>query len=82
MWSFDRYQRWMSQHKEWVRPSAARAVVDDPPAAAATPASAVKPAVKRPPVQTPADNAEVVIDEEIDPSELAELAKRIEDRTP
>jgi twitching motility protein PilT len=82
MWSFDRYQRWMSQHKEWVRPSAATAVVDDPPAAVATSAGAAKPAAKRPPVQTSADNAEVVIDEEIDPSELAELAKRIEDRTP
>src|SRR3984885_7209823 len=43
MWSFDRYQRWMSQHKEWVRPSAATAVVDDPPAALATPATAATP---------------------------------------
>jgi twitching motility protein PilT len=82
MWSFDRYQRWMSQHKEWVRPSAATAVVDDPPAAVATPAIAAKPPIKRTPVQTPTDNAEIVIDEEIDPSEIAELAKRIEDRTP
>jgi twitching motility protein PilT len=82
MWSFDRYQRWMSQHKEWVRPSAAAVVPDDPPAAAAVPAGAAKPAAQRPPVQTPADNAEIVIDEEVDPSELAELAKRIADRTP
>jgi twitching motility protein PilT len=83
MWSFDRYQRWMSQHKEWVRPSAAMAVVDDSPAAAvATPAIAAMPRVKRTPVQTPTDSAEIVIDEEIDPSEIAELAKHIEDRTP
>jgi twitching motility protein PilT len=83
MWSFDRYQRWMSQHKEWARPSAAMAVVDDPPPAAmAAPASAAMSRVKRTPVQTPTDNAEIVIDEEIDPSEIAELAKRIEDRTP
>jgi twitching motility protein PilT len=81
MWSFDRYQRWMSQHKEWVRPSAATAVVDDPPAAVATPATAAI-RVKRTPVQTPADNAEIVIDEEVDLSEIAELAKRIGDRTP
>ncbi len=80
MWSFDRYQRWMSQHKEWVKSSAAPAVADDPPAAA-TPATAAKPPVKRTPVQTRPDNAEIVIDEEIDPSEIAELAKRIEDRT-
>jgi hypothetical protein len=77
MWSFDRYQRWMSQHKQWVRPSVATAVVDDPPAAVATPATAAKPAAKRTPVQTPTDNAEIVIDEELDLSEIAELAKRI-----
>jgi twitching motility protein PilT len=82
MWSFDRYQRWMSQHKEWVRPSAATAVVDDPPATVVTRASIPKSPVKGTPVRTPTDNAEIVIDEDIDPSEIAELAKRIEDRTP
>ncbi len=81
MWSFDRYQRWMSQHKEWHRPSAATAVVDDPPAALAAPATTATP-VKRTPVPTPGDNAEIVIDEEVDLSEIAELAKRIGDRTP
>jgi hypothetical protein len=48
----------------------------------AAPASAAMSRVKRTPVQTPTDSAEIVIDEEIDPSEIAELAKRIEDRTP
>jgi twitching motility protein PilT len=81
MWSFDRYQRWMSQHKEWQRPPAASAVVDDPPAALAAPAATATPA-KRTPVPTPSDNAEIVIDEEVDLSEIAELAKRIGDRTP
>jgi twitching motility protein PilT len=81
MWSFDRYQRWMSQHKEWYRPSAATAVVDDPPAALAAPATTATP-VRRTPVPTPGDNPEIVIDEEVDLSEIAELAKRIEDRTP
>ena len=81
MWSFDRYQRWMSQHKEWHRPSAATAVVDDPPAAVAAPATTATP-VKRTPGPPPGDNAEIVIDEEVDLSEIAELAKRIEDRTP
>jgi hypothetical protein len=33
-------------------------------------------------VPTPGDNPEIVIDEEVDLSEIAELAKRIEDRTP
>ncbi|HSY46001.1 MAG TPA: ATPase, T2SS/T4P/T4SS family [Steroidobacteraceae bacterium] len=81
MWSFDRYQRWMSQHKEWHRPSAATAVVDDPPAAVAAPATTATP-VKRTPGPTPGDNPEIVIDEEVDLSEIAELAKRIGDRTP
>jgi twitching motility protein PilT len=81
MWSFDRYQRWMSQHKEWYRPSAATAVVDDPPAALAAPATTATP-VKRTPLPTPGDNPEIVIDEEVDLSEIAALAKRIEDRTP
>jgi twitching motility protein PilT len=81
MWSFDRYQRWMSQHKEWHRPSAATAVVDDPPAALAAPATTATP-VKRTPLPTPGDNPEIVIDEEVDLSEIAALAKRIEDRTP
>jgi twitching motility protein PilT len=81
MWSFDRYQRWMSQHKEWHRPSAATAVVDDPTAALAAPATTATP-VKRTPLPTPGDNPEIVIDEEVDLSEIAALAKRIEDRTP
>jgi hypothetical protein len=72
----------MSQHKQWVRPATATAVVDDPPAAVAAPAAPAKPAAKRTPVQAPTDNAEIVIDEELDLSEIAELAKRIEDRTP
>jgi hypothetical protein len=48
----------------------------------AAPAAPAKPAAKRTPVQAPTDNAEIVIDEELDLSEIAELAKRIEDRTP
>src|SRR5579862_8465651 len=70
MWSFDRYQRWMSQHKTWVRPSLTSAVIDDPPAAATTSPSAAKPPVKPAPARKPTENAEIVIDEEIDPSEI------------
>jgi len=84
MWSFDRYQRWMSQHKDWVRPAANPIVADDPPAPARVPISAASPksTAKRaatPPADSP---GEIVIDEEIDLSEIAELAKRIERRTP
>jgi twitching motility protein PilT len=92
MWSFDRYQRWMSQHKEWVRPSAASAVADDSPGAAratataarapASTSAAAKPAAKRAPTAAPDNPGEIVIDEDLDLGDIAELAKRIERRTP
>jgi twitching motility protein PilT len=74
MWSFDRYQRWMSQQKEWVRASAVASVADDPPAARAAPLR-----VSPPP---PKNAGEIVIDEDMDLNEIAELAKRIERQTP
>jgi twitching motility protein PilT len=82
MWSFDRYQRWMSEKKDWVRPPALPAVQDDPPPATRAPSIAGKPAAKSaaPPASIP--GGEIVIDEEIDLNEIAELAKRIERRTP
>ena len=99
MWTFDRYQRWIEQHKEWVRPAAPPPVVGDgeivrsatrvavPAGGAARPAARPsvpggriapsKPAVK------PADGPEEIsIDEPMDLEELAELASRIERRTP
>jgi twitching motility protein PilT len=91
MWSFDRYQRWMAQHKDWVRPVAIAQVADDPPSAArgaplkpAVPSSVAAPRpVARRPAATSAENpGEIVIDEDIDLNEIAELAKRIERRTP
>ncbi len=95
MWSFDRYQRWMSQQKDWVRPAVASIPADDPPMTAKVPmvASAGLSAGASPPVRAArpggtgqgsggsvASGAEIVIDE-VDPSELAELARRIEDRS-
>jgi twitching motility protein PilT len=90
MWSFDRYRRWMSQHKEWVKPSAALAVADDAPggasAASVRPATAagtppVRSAAKpQPPVPASENSGEIVIDEDL--GDIAELAKRIERRTP
>ena len=72
MWTFDRYQRWMEQKTDWIRPSAVRSppseemvkVVNVPAAAPAQP-------------QQP----EISIDEDIDLNELAELARKIEERT-
>lgn len=29
MWSFDRYQRWVEQKRDWVKPSQARPIADD-----------------------------------------------------
>jgi twitching motility protein PilT len=92
MWSFERYQRWMSAQKEWIRPSSAAPIVDDPPAAArpaalkppAAPsvAAPVRAAAKRSPAAPSDTSGEIVIDEDIDLNEIAELAKRIERRTP
>jgi twitching motility protein PilT len=86
MWSFDRYQRWMNQQSNWVRPAAVPHVSDDPPAAAKT--SMAGSAPSSPPVRAarPAGAAqgkatEIVIDDDIGPAELAELAKLIEDRS-
>ena len=94
MWTFDRYQRWMEQNKEWVRPAPVP-TVPPPVAVQSSDYGAVteelhleKPpaaAQSRPPRATPApaptsqDNTiEISIDEDAD---LSELAKRIERRT-
>jgi twitching motility protein PilT len=84
MWSFDRYQRWMSQQKDWVRASVVAQVADDPlPAARAASLTPVAPAAKRAGAPSSSDSAaEIVIDENLDLNEIAELAKRIERRTP
>jgi twitching motility protein PilT len=91
MWSFDRYQRWMAQHKDWVRPAAVALVADDPaPATRAAPLKAAVPAAGAPPkaAAKPVRGAvsenpgEIVIDEDLDLNDIAELAKRIERRTP
>ena len=85
MWTFDRYQRWMEQQRDWVRPTA-------PLAGVAAEDVAIRPAAARvsPPAEaiapgepTPAaDGAEEInIDEDLDLEELNELARRIEQRT-
>jgi hypothetical protein len=90
MWTFDRYWRWIEQQKEWVRPTPPPAVAADGEIVRAATRAAM--AVTKPPVRraapakssvTPAEGqAEISIDEPMDLEELAELARRIERRTP
>jgi twitching motility protein PilT len=115
MWTFDRYQRWMEQQREWVRPSAPPAVAADgeivrsaarvaPPAGVApvgrvTPAAlpgapkvappggvAGRPGGAQPKPRAAAANPdapeEITIDEDLDLEDIAELARKIERRTP
>jgi twitching motility protein PilT len=88
MWTFDRYQRWMEQVSDWVRPAQT----------APLHASTQRPAVKPAPVQsvsiqpaptkpTPArsgltDDVIDVPSEDMDLAELAELAKKAVERKP
>ena len=78
MWTFDRYQRWMEQNRDWTRPPPLPAVPQEREVA--------KPAVKAaPPPSKPAatdSTIEIPVEEDIDLAELAELARRIERRTP
>ena len=65
MWTLDRYQRWMEQKSDWVRPGARPAAV----------------AEKSKVVSAPDSPIEITIDEDVDLKEIAELARRIEERT-
>jgi len=84
MWTFDRYQRWMEQKTDWVRPSrvfatAAAAdtvkVVNVPKPAPVAPKKA---STSRAAPDTP---DEINIEEDVDLDELAELARKVEERT-
>ena len=88
MWTFDRYQRWMDQVSDWVRPAQIA-----PPRA-----STQRPAVKPAPAQTvpiqpaptkptparsgPTDDVIDVPSEDMDLADLAELAKKVFERKP
>jgi len=96
MWTFDRYQRWMEQRSDWIRAAARPAaapiagemvkVVSVPRPAAPQGASLSRPAPpSRPARAAPSaqdSSSEISIDEDLDPNELAELARKIEERTP
>jgi twitching motility protein PilT len=84
MWTFERYQRWMEQVPEWVRPTPAMRPRPSPVGAAAAPSKPQpKPAPPKPkPVHSPADDVFEVPAEEMDLAELAELAKKVVERKP
>jgi twitching motility protein PilT len=92
MWTFDRYQRWIEQQKEWVRPAAPPPVAGDAGIVRAAPRLATpkgRPAqpvaqrrnapAREPAVETP---EEINIDEPLDLEEIAALARKIEQGTP
>jgi twitching motility protein PilT len=95
MWTFDRYQRWMAQQKDWVRaPSSTIAAESETAAPALKPslpkALPSKPAVAKPTVPKSAaprragapSSGEEQIEISIDEdTDLAELAKQVERRT-
>ena len=72
MWTFDRYQRWMAQKKDWVSSTQATALAQRP--AVSTSSNALRPprASKVPAAE---EAMEISIDEDID---LAELVKKID----
>jgi twitching motility protein PilT len=82
MWTFDRYQRWMEQQKDWTRPPPPGSIADDLSAAKPVLKPTAKPATHATSAATPAPSGggpiEISIEEEVD---LTELAKRIEQRT-
>jgi twitching motility protein PilT len=90
MWTFDRYQRWMEQMKDWVRPTAPRRAASTGAAAKPT----LKPAPAKPsagtlatgkplpPVSAPTDDVFEVPAEDMDLAQLAELAKKVVEKKP
>jgi twitching motility protein PilT len=113
MWTFDRYQRWVQQQRDWVRPAVpvgsaseqdavirpaavrvsappgatsgtARTAVTAPASrgAAAAAHSTRRGSAKPSATSAPDGPEEITIDEDLDLEDIAELARRIERRTP
>jgi twitching motility protein PilT len=86
MWTFERYQRWMEQKKDWARPAAPVATAADDTDLTPATRQAPLPRKTRAPASAStaahADGAIEIHDEQIDLAEIAELAKAIERRTP
>ncbi len=90
MWTFDRYQRWMDQVTEWVKPTPDALPYKSGetrpagPTRPAAPAPAPRPAPARP-RPAPAAAVEEIIEvpsDEMDLAQLAELAKKVVERKP
>jgi twitching motility protein PilT len=89
MWTFERYQRWIEQQKEWVRPVTPAPVATESgivraAARLATPAGKPsRPATRPAPAAgQPGAPEEIEIDEPLDLEEIAALARKIEQSTP
>jgi twitching motility protein PilT len=91
MWTFDRYQRWVEQVSDWVRPptqtatprNSAEGTLMQRPLSAAPAQSkpSTKPAPPKPkPAHAPADDVFEVPAEDMDLADLAELAKKVVER--
>ena len=86
MWTFDRYQRWMEQKTDWVRPGHERTTPAEETAKIVTaaktgPAHPGVPATAAGTGHAASEQPEITIDEEMDLNEIAELARKIEERT-
>jgi len=86
MWTFDRYQRWMEQKTDWVHPARERTLpVDENVKVVSTaktaPTHPAEPAGASGSNPAPDPEAQITIDEEMDLNEIAELARKIEQRT-
>ena len=85
MWSFDRYQRWLEQHRDWVLPpkvvrTLAATAPAAPPSLPPPVSSATLSAAPTPPIPAPAaDETEI---ESEDLQDIAELARQLERRIP
>jgi twitching motility protein PilT len=78
MWSFDRYQRWMEQQRDWVIPS--KIVAPAVPASPPRPLVAPQPLLHaNAPVPAVSPAAETEIESE-DLEDIAELARQLEQR--
>jgi twitching motility protein PilT len=88
MWTFDRYQRWVEQQKDWARPAAPvvsaidRDVPIKPAVTRVTSPPGVAAPARKPAATKQAGPEEINIDEDLNLDEINELAKSIERRTP
>jgi twitching motility protein PilT len=91
MWTFDRYQRWMEQVSDWVRPAQTAPLRDSNQRPAVKPAPVESVPFQSMPIQPaqPTSARPVLTDdvfdvpsEDLDLAELAELAKKVVERKP